>query len=142
MQYIKGKRPTWPFKYVKNKYLLYFYNPFVKKNWWFQQHLQLFSFVKDFKNNNKIWCAQDEWSKLSQVWVATKKYYSNDECCISWSFSLQNKLKMYMCKKPKKKCRFRDAGKFFFKLNSVILSNFFSIFFCCFHITADAIPSL
>ena len=53
-----------------------------------------------------------------------------------------NKLKMYICKKPKKKCRFRDAGKFFFKLNSVILSNFFSIFFCCFHITADAIPSL
>ena len=40
MYYIKGKSPTWPFKYVKNKYLLYFYNPFVKKNWWFQQHLQ------------------------------------------------------------------------------------------------------
>ena len=141
MQYIKGKRPTWPFKYVKNKYLFYFHNPFVKKNWWFQQHLQnCLASLKISKTTTKF-----DVPKMNDLsWAKFELQLRNIIQMMSVAFleiSRYNKLKMYMCKKPKKKCRFQYAGKFFFKLNSVILSNFFSIFFCCFHIAADAIAS-
>ena len=141
MQYIKGKRPTWPFKYVKNKYLLYFYNPFVKKNWWFQQHLQnCLASLKISKTTTKFDVPKMNYLSGAKFELQLRNIIQMMSVAFL-EISRYNKLKMYMCKKPKKKCRFQDAGKFFFKLNSVILSNFFSIFFCCFHIAADAIAS-
>ena len=142
MQYIKGKKTDLTFQIRK------------KTNTFSIFIIRLSKRIDDF--NSTFNCLAS--LKISKTTTKFDVPKTND---LSWAkFELQlrniiqmmsvafleispyNKLKMYMCKKPKKKCRFRDAGKFFFKLSSVILSNFFSIFFCCFHITADAIPSL